>query len=121
MRAKLPPAARQEDIDSALRSAAANRSGYMWPWEQTPYSIATGILDDETYDWRAVVGAMLSNGGQPGRDRGRFAEANKLGQAAGYPVDATGSSGLAGLIDLRESGTVGASDKVAVLFTGVER
>lgn len=122
VRAKLPPAARQKDIDSALRSAAANRSGYMWPWEQTPHSIATGILDDETYDWRAVVGAMLSTGGQPlVVTEERFAEANKLGHAAGYPVDATGSSGLAGLIDLRESGTVGTSDKVAVLFTGVER
>lgn len=122
VRTKLPPGARQEDIDSALRTAAANRSGYMWPWEQAPHSIATGILDDETYDWRAVVGAMLSTGGQPLIvTEERLGEANKLGQAAGYPVDPTGSSGLAGLLDLRESGTVGARDKVTVLFTGVQR
>ena len=28
-------------------------------------SVATGILDDETYDWRAVVEGMLPTRGQP--------------------------------------------------------
>ena len=105
-----------------MRRAAANRPEYMWPWEQAPHSIATGILDDETYDWRAVVGAMLRTGGQPlVVTEERLGEANKLGQAAGYPVDPTGSAGLAGLLDLRESGIVGDGDKAAVLFTGVQR
>jgi hypothetical protein len=27
--------------------------------------VATGILDDETYDWRAVVEGMLTTGGRP--------------------------------------------------------
>ena len=122
VRATLPPEPRPEDIDIAMRNAAANRSAFMWPWEQVPRSIATGILDDETYDWRAVVGAMLSTGGQSlVVTEERLAEANKLGQAAGYRVDPTGSSGLAGLLDLRESGLVGAGDKVAVLFTGGKR
>jgi len=102
VRATLPPEPRPEDIDSAMRNAAASRSAFMWPWEQVPRSIATGILDDETYDWRAVVGAMLSTGGQPlVVTEERLAEANKLGQAAGYRVDPTGSSGLAGVLDLR--------------------
>jgi threonine synthase len=122
VRAMLPPQPGPADIDTSLRRAAANRQAYMWPWEQTPRSIASGILDDETYDWRAVVGAMLSTGGQPlVVTEERLAEANKLGTAAGYPVDPTGSSGLAGLLDLRESGVVTASDKVGVLFTGVQR
>jgi len=122
VRAMLPAGPRPEDIDRALRRAAANRQAYMWPWEPAPHSIASGILDDETYDWRAVVGAMLSTGGQAlVVTEERLAEANKLGQAAGYPVDPTGSSGLAGLLDLRESGLVAASDKVGVLFTGVQR
>lgn len=30
--------------------AAQNRSRYMFPWAN-PNSIASGILDDETYDW----------------------------------------------------------------------
>jgi threonine synthase len=122
VRATLPQAPRPEDIDTALRRAAANRSAYMWPWEQAPHSIATGILDDETYDWRAVVGAMLSTGGQPVVvTEERLGEAHKLGQAAGYPVDPTGSAGLAGLLSLREAGTARGRDKVAVLFTGVQR
>ncbi len=27
----------------------------MWPWEPPGQSVATGILDDETYDWAAVL------------------------------------------------------------------
>jgi threonine synthase len=37
------------------------------------------------------------------------------------PVDPTGSSGLAGLLEMRRSGQVGDHDRVAVLFTGLER
>ena len=35
----------------------------MWPWEDEPRSIAHGILDDETYDWLAVVEGLLRSGG----------------------------------------------------------
>ncbi len=113
---------RRADVDRALAEAARHRSAFMWPWESEPKSIAAGILDDETYDWRAVVGAMLTTGGQPlivAEDR--LAEANELGAATGIPVDPTGSAGLAGLIDLRQAGVVGADERVAVLFTGVRR
>jgi len=113
---------RRADVERALASAAQHRSAYMWPWESEPKSIATGILDDETYDWRAVVGAMLTTGGQPlVVTEERLAEANELGTATGIPVDPTGSAGLAGLLDLRQSGAVGADERVAVLFTGVRR
>jgi threonine synthase len=94
----------------------------MWPWESEPKSIATGILDDETYDWRAVVGAMLSTGGQPlVVSEDTLAEANDLAGATGIPVDPTGSSGLAGLLDLRRTGVVGPDERAGVLFTGVRR
>ncbi len=113
---------RRADVGRALASAAQHRSAYMWPWESEPKSIATGILDDETYDWRAVVGAMLTTGGQPlVVTEERLAEANELGAATGIAVDPTGSAGLAGLLDLRQSGVVGADERVAVLFTGVRR
>jgi threonine synthase len=39
----------------------------------------------------------------------------------GIPVDPTGSSGLAGLLDLRRAGLITALDRVAVLFTGIKR
>ncbi|HCP61206.1 MAG TPA: hypothetical protein DIU14_01865, partial [Actinobacteria bacterium] len=48
------PAVREE-----LRHAATHRSEFMWAWEDEPESVAHGILDDETYDWMAVVTGML--------------------------------------------------------------
>jgi threonine synthase len=120
--ARLSAASGQTDIDGALHDAARHRSSYMWPWESEPHSIATGILDDETYDWRAVVEGMLATGGRPlvvSEDRLR--RAHLLGHAAGYAVDPTGSAGLAGLLDLLAAGDVGPDDRVGVLFTGVDR
>jgi len=94
----------------------------MWPWESEPKSIAGGILDDETYDWLAVVGGMLRSGGRPlVVSEERLAEANELGVSAGFHVDATGTSGLAGMLDLLADRTVTPDQKVAVLFTGVQR
>jgi threonine synthase len=110
------------DLERALHEAASHRSAYMWPWEAEPKSIATGILDDETYDWLAVVGGMLRSGGRPVVvSEERLAEAHELGRQAGFRADATGSSGLAGLADLRAQGVVRADERVAVLFTGTER
>jgi hypothetical protein len=48
-----------------LEYAIANRKEAMWPWETPGRSIATGILDDETYDWAAIVRGMLHSGGFP--------------------------------------------------------
>jgi threonine synthase len=111
-----------DDIEGALREAANHRSAYMWPWEVEPKSMAGGILDDETYDWLAVVGGMLKSGGRPVVvSEERLGEAFALGREAGYKVDATGSAGLAGLLDLLAEGVVRPQEKVAVLFTGVER
>jgi threonine synthase len=94
----------------------------MWPWESEPKSIATGILDDETYDWLAVVGGMLRSGGRPTVvSEDLLAEAHRRGTDAGFCVDATGTAGLAGLLALRSEGVVGPDEKVAVLFTGTAR
>jgi threonine synthase len=108
---------------AALRYAARHRREFMSPWEQEPHSIAHGILDDETYDWLAVVEGMLASGGRPVVVGERVLEhANALArQATGIPVDPTGSSGLAGLVALRESGLVGDDERVALLFTGIDR
>jgi threonine synthase len=108
---------------SALRYAACHRSEFMWPWEHEPRSIAHGILDDETYDWLAVVEGMLATGGGPlVVDEETLAAANALAlEATTIPVDATGSAGLAGLLALRGSGYVSDDERVAVLFTGAIR
>ena len=109
--------------EQRLRHAATHRSEFMWPWEGVTKSVASGILDDETYDWLAVVRGMLATGGDTHVvDEETLLEANVMAlDATGIAVDATGSAGLAGLIQALRSGSVGASDAVGVLFTGERR
>lgn len=116
-------AAESGNTEEALRYAAAHRRAFMWPWEQEPKSIAHGILDDETYDWLAVVRGMLTTGGFPVVvSEEMLRRAHDLAHtAAGINVDPTGSAGLAGLLQLLDEGGVDSSERVAVLFTGVER
>jgi threonine synthase len=122
VRMRLPAVPEPAEIQEVLHDAARHRSRYMWPWEHEPRSIATGILDDETYDWRAIVGGMLATGGRPlVVSEECLTQAHRLGHAAGYAVDPTGASGLAGLLDLVAEGDVGPDDRVGVLFTGVDR
>jgi threonine synthase len=109
--------------ERSLRFAAHHRSAFMWPWEHEPRSVAHGILDDETYDWLAVVRGMLTTGGRAlvvGEDR--LERANALARrTTGIDVDHTGSAGLAGLLALREAGEISDDERIAVLFTGVVR
>ncbi len=110
---------------SAVEAAARERSAFMWAWEREPMSLAHGILDDETYDWRAVVAGMLESGGWPVVvTEAQVAAANDLARAhTGIDVDHTGSAGLAGLVALRAAGTplVMPTERVAVVFSGRRR
>jgi threonine synthase len=110
-------------IDEEMAYARRHRSQFMWPWETEPRSIATGILDDETYDWAAVVDGMLRTGGYPvvvGEQT--LIEANRVARATtGINVDHTGSAGLAGLMDVLGRLPAVASETVAVIFSGVQR
>jgi threonine synthase len=123
VRALLPTEPGPEAVRRAMAEAAAHRSAFMRPWEETPHSVATGILDDETYDWRAVVEGMLTTGGRPlVVSEALLREANRLAvSATGIRADPTGSAGLAGLLELRRSGAIGDAGQAAVLLTGIER
>ena len=112
-----------ESIDAALAYAARHRHEFMWPWEEAPHSIAHGILDDETYDWLAVVRGMLETGGTPlVVDEPTLEEANRLARAAtGIAVDHTGSSGLGGLVALADAGALDPDETIGVVFSGVQR
>ena len=123
VRALLPEKSVPGAVREVMAQAAAHRSSFMQPWEEQPKSVATGILDDETYDWRAVVEGMLLTGGCPlVVSEDLLVEANETAVGmTGIPVDPTGSSGLAGLLDLRRAGLITALDRVAVLFTGIKR
>ena len=110
-------------VEEELRDAVTHRSEFMWPWEREPRSVAGGIIDDETYDWAAVVRGMIMTGGYPvAVSEETLLEANGLARSAtGINVDPTGSAGLAGLLELKRKQEIGAEERVAVLLTGVQR
>ena len=112
-----------EPVGDALADAARHRSAFMWAWESAPRSVAHGIIDDETYDWRACVSAMLESGGGPVVvSEATLVEANTLARdTTGIDVDPTGSAGLAGLLDLVRTRAVRPEEHIAVIFTGVTR
>ena len=109
------------DVRAVLEHAARHRAAYMWPWETEPRSVAHGILDDETYDWLAVVGrcsrpAAPSSSTRPSCERRTISR-----PTTGIDVDHTGTAGLAGLLASSTRGRVDRDETVAVLFTGVRR
>lgn len=109
-------------VEAALEHARTHRSAIMTPWETPPQSVAHGILDDETYDWYALVRGMLRSGGWPVVvEDGAIIEATGLARDA-LKVEAspTGAAGLAGaLVDLERHPAPG--EKVAVILSGVAR
>lgn len=113
-------AADPELVDRAVEVAQDDPGRFMWPWEAVGTSAASGILDDLTYDWLDVVEPMLRSGGWPAVvPEELVGEANRIARAAtGIDVDATGTAGLAGLLDPRTAAAVDPTDHVVVLFTG---
>ena len=90
----------------------------MTPWDD-PHSAADGILDDETYDWLGVFDVMRRSGGRPlVVPEAAIPEAHELGRSTGIPVSATGTAGLAGLLTPPARPP---PERVAVIFSGVDR
>ena len=114
---------RSPEVSDQLALAAARRSRYMRPWETPPHSVASGILDDETYDWRAVLTGMLASGGWPlVVDDELLLRARDLArERTGANASATGAAGLAGLLALAGSGQLGPDERVGLVLTGVQR
>jgi threonine synthase len=112
-----------EAAAGAISQAVHHRSDYMWAWETEPVSVAHGILDDETYDWAAVVRAMLITGGRSVVvDEATLEAANALARPdTGIDADHTGTAGLAGLIQLTRDDLVSPDETVAVIFSGARR
>ena len=109
--------------DQALRHAQDHRAEFMWPWESPPHSQAHGILDDETYDWLEVSRGLIESGGWPVTVKeSSVREAHVLARGAtAILADATGTAGLAGLMELLARGQIAQGERLALLFTGVER
>ncbi len=107
----------------AVAAGRADPDRHMWAWEEVGTSVATGILDDVTYDWLSVVGPMAATRGWPvvvpERD---LVEAHRLANThTDIRVDDTGSAGLAGLGDSEVLADLMADETIVVLFTGRER
>jgi len=110
-----------DSLETAWRDAEDQPNLYMWPWELEPQSIATGILDDETYDWLPIIWGMLeSAGGAPVVSEEILQQASALAtQHSGTEVGPTGAAGLAGAIKVA-SASNGSKDTSSVLL-GAER
>jgi threonine dehydratase len=116
-----------ELLEAELEYAACHRSEFMWPWEVTSGSPATGILDDETWDWLAILKGTARSGGWPIVVAAQTVrDAALIGQEhTGIGVDATGAAGLAGLMEWTRSDEAEATraselaqEHATVIFTG---
>lgn len=111
---QLRPAAQAGALDDIILGSSA-----MEPWPEVPHSVASGILDDVTYDWRPLLVHLVRSGGWPVlASEQELARAAEL--AAGQvspPPDATGAAGLAGVLadPPRDASAVG------VILSGVDR
>ena len=116
-------AEQSETAIAALAYAAGHRSQFMWPWEEPPHSVASGILDDETYDWLAIMRGVAATGGSTVVvDEDTLRQANRLVlETTAVRPSHTGSAGLAGLLQLQRQGVIAPGARVGVLLTGVQR
>ena len=114
---------REREEGDGLAFAIAHRDQVMKPWQQVPRSLATGILDDETYDWIAIVRALLDSGGEVAlAPDERILEAQQHAHdRLGVATCTTGAAGLAGLLELRASGALDSREPSVYLLTGVLR
>ena len=106
-----------------LAAAAADPDRYMWAWEDEPHSAATGILDDVTYDWLALVDRTRASGGEPVVVAEELVvQANQLARRhTDIRVSTTGSAGLAGVLAAARAAGPDApiAERIIVAFTGV--
>ncbi len=110
-------------IDFAIDVAHREPDRFMWAWEEVGETVASGIVDDVTYDWLPVMEAMLRSEGQAKVVTEMMVlRANELARThTGINVGHTGSAGLAGLLDPSLIEYIDRGQHVVVLFTGIER
>lgn len=102
--------------------AKLRKREFMFAWEN-PASIASGILDDETYDWVQLVEAMHRNGGDVVLvNDDAVIKAKEVAEQT-FKVHAchTGSAGLAGLMCTSEQRPPSSSRPSIAILTGLDR
>jgi len=110
-----------ESLKDTIKYCYEHRSNLMEPWHN-PTGLATGILDDITYDWMGVARSLLmSGGGSVVATEEQIKFASELVPSFGINTEPTGAASLAGAIALIENGKISHKSKTAVLLTGVDR
>lgn len=107
--------------NQALDYAKTHRSEFMWPWETPAQSLATGILDDETYDWFVVAQAVLATSGEVVLvSEEELEDAKQLVNTyTGISASHTGAAGVAGCMHLAQQDAFKEGDQVATVLTGI--
>lgn len=104
------------DEHGDIPAATSNPERYMKPWPTEPASAADGILDDLTYDWLVLAWAMQATEGRAiVATETHVLAAHELGRVTGIHASATGTAGLAGLLEAPAPG------RTVLVFTGVDR
>ncbi len=103
------------------RDAGKRWAECMWAWESEPHSLADGILDDETYDWIGILDGMSDTGGSPvvAAENSVVRAHHMASEFTDISVSPTGSAGLAGVLQIRDS--IASDERIVVVFSGVAR
>jgi len=101
--------------------AKSRRPEFMYAWEN-PTSIASGILDDETYDWVQLAEGLHNTGGDVVLVNDEAVVKAKEVAEQVFNVNAchTGSAGLASLITRQEGSSSSRRPSIAIL-SGLDR
>jgi len=110
-------------VQEEIRYARTHRSAFMWPWEGFLPSRAEAFLEEETSDWCRIVEGMIFSGGYPVLvDEATLVKTSEFAHSTtGIDVSPSGSAGLAGLLEMAGSQTLGSEERIGVIFTGVNR
>lgn len=105
---RMAAVAAETDWERARERGAAHRAEFMWPWTD-PRSVATGILDDEAYDWLEVVAGVAASGGSifAVTDDAMLRAAQRATDRAATPIGPTGAAAYAGVLALQAAGAEG--------------
>ena len=112
---------KSKPIEEVIEYCEDHQSELMKPWAN-PTGLATGILDDITYDWIGVVRSLLlSDGGSVVASEEEIAYASQLVPSAGIRTEPTGAASVAGAIHSFKTGQIDSQTTIAVLLTGKDR
>ena len=108
--------------DFDFDAAAADPDHYMTPWLD-PSSLATGILDDITYDWLPLLRHVRASGGEPiVTPESSVVETWQVTHQMSTPATCTtGTAGLSGLRHRLSEPQLGSRERAVVVFSGKHR